>query len=338
MAKRQNTARQATKKRRVSTPRKAHTTDVATKKETERLKRELAEALERQKATGEILAAISQSTLNSTSGLASVLEKLLEAAIRLCGATRGHIFRYDGEFLRFVAASGAAPAFREWLRTNDLRPSRRSVSERAALTRKVCHIPDVLADPEYGLQELVQQQYFRSALAVPMLKDNNLLGVIVILKPRVESFTDKQIELVSTFADQAVVAFENTRLFDETREALERQTATADILKVIAGSPSDVQPVFEAIAASANRLLGGFSTAVFRFIGEMAHLEAFTPTNPAADKVLKAGFPSPLAAFEPFEMAEQASRSRSPTSRPCPDRRSSRLPALGGFAVCCLRL
>src|SRR5262249_50287401 len=93
------------------------------------------------------------------------------------------------------------------------------------------------------------------------------------------------------FADQAVIAIENARLFNETQEALERQTATSDILKVIASSPSDVQPVFEAIATSANRLIGGFSTAVYRVIDDIVHLVAFTPTNPESDAALKAAFP-----------------------------------------------
>ncbi|MDA9424002.1 hypothetical protein XH97_18005 [Bradyrhizobium sp. CCBAU 53380] len=110
--------------------------------------------------------------------------------------------------------------------------------------------------------------------------------------------------LLQSFADQAAIALENAHLFNETKEALERQTATADILKVIAASPSDVQPVFDAIASSAKRLIGGFSTAVFRFVDDVAHLAAFTPTSPAADEVLKAGFPSPVARFEPFKLAQ----------------------------------
>src|SRR5882724_12079712 len=103
---------------------------------------------------------------------------------------------------------------------------------------------------------------------------------------------------------RAFFALENARLFNENREALERQNATAEILKVIASSPSDVQPVFDAIAASANRLLGGFSSTVFRFIDGMAHLKAFTPTTPEADEILQSTFPRPVADFAPFQMTQ----------------------------------
>src|SRR5258707_430314 len=105
-------------------------------------------------------------------------------------------------------------------------------------------------------------------------------------------------------AREAAMGAENARLFNETRESLERQTATADILKVIASSPSDVQPVFEAIAESANRLIGSFSTTVFSFVDGICHLAAFTQTTPAADEVLKATFPRPVAEFRPFELAQ----------------------------------
>ncbi|TMJ79270.1 MAG: GAF domain-containing protein, partial [Alphaproteobacteria bacterium] len=114
------------------------------------------------------------------------------------------------------------------------------------------------------------------------------------------TFADHDVQLLKTFADQAVIAIENVRLFNDTREALERQTATADILNVIASSPSDVQPVFKAIATSANKLIGGYSTAVLRFVGDEVHVAAFTPTNPTADDALKTSFPRPLADFPAF--------------------------------------
>jgi signal transduction histidine kinase len=141
-------------------------------------------------------------------------------------------------------------------------------------------------------------------LWVPMMNGGVTIGIISVTRVEPGSFADQHVQLLQTFADQAVIAIENVRLFNETREALERQTATADILKVIASSPSDVQPVFEAIATSANRLIGGFSTAVFRFVDGVSHLAAFTPTHPAADKILKASFPRPLANFQPIETAQ----------------------------------
>jgi GAF domain-containing protein len=153
---------------------------------------------------------------------------------------------------------------------------------------------------------------FRAALSVPMLRDGQPKGVITVSRSEAGAFSANEVELLQTFADQAVIAIENARLFNETQEALERQIATADILKVIASSPDDVQPVFEAIAASANRLIGGFSAAVYRVIDDIVHLMAFTPTSPEADDALKAGFPlhrnevPPLALVQNGETAQIA--------------------------------
>src|SRR5205807_4607708 len=135
----------------------------------------------------------------------------------------------------------------------------------------------------------------RTICGTPLRLRGQAIGVLIVHRDRLAPFTPDELALLQTFADQAVIAIENVRLFNETREALERQTATAEILKVIAGSPSDVQPVFEAIAESAKRLLGGFSTAVLRLIGGTVHLAAYTPTHPAADDALKAYFPQPVA-------------------------------------------
>src|SRR5207244_161278 len=189
---------------------------------------------------------------------------------------------------------GLSPEASAFFRTNPFTPGRGSTSGRAALERRAILIADVLQDSEYTLGEGQEIAGYRTTLGIPLLREDTLIGVYSICRTRVEPFTDKEIELATSFADQAVIAIENARLFNETREALERQTATADILKVIASSPSDVQPVFEAIATSANRLIGGHSTAVLRFVDGVSHLAAFTPTYPAADEALEASFPRPL--------------------------------------------
>jgi GAF domain-containing protein len=166
---------------------------------------------------------------------------------------------------------------------------------------EIVRVPDTEAEaavpPDF--RESARLRGFRSMLMVPLLRNEAPLGVISVTRREPGPFATHHVQMLQTFADQAVIAIENVRLFNETREALERQTATAEILKVIASSPSDVQPVFEAIAVSANRLLGGFSSTVFRFIDGMAHLKAFTPTSPEADEVLTSSFPVPVSGFAP---------------------------------------
>ena len=176
-------------------------------------RQDLTEALEQQTATADVLEVISRSAFD----LQAVFETVAESSVRLCGADRAFIFRFDGELLRMVVAYNSSPEFAEWVAKNPIRPGRHSGSARAALERRTIHITDVLADPEYvyGAKEV---EPIRTILGVPILKGDDLLGVMMIYRLEVRAFTDKQIALVETFADQAAIAIENVRLLDELRE------------------------------------------------------------------------------------------------------------------------
>ena len=183
---------------------------------------DLSEALQQQTATSEVLQVISRSAFD----LQPVFEAVAESSLRLCGADRAFIFRFDGELLRMVAAYNAPPEFKEWVAKHPIRPGRHSGSARAALERRTIHIPDVRADPEYtyGAKDA---EAIRTVLGVPILKGDDLLGVMMIYHLQgVRPFTDKQIALVETFADQAAIAIDNVRLFHEIQDK-SRQLAEA---------------------------------------------------------------------------------------------------------------
>ena len=181
---------------------------------------DLTEALEQQTATRDVLEVISRSAFD----LQAVFETVAESSVRLCGADRAFIFRFDGEFLRMAVAYNCSAEFTEWVANHPIPPGRHSGSARAALERRTIHVPDVLADPEYtyGAKDV---EAIRTILGVPILKGDDLLGVMMIFRLEVRPFTDKQIALVETFADQAAIAIENVRLLEELRERTEQVEA-----------------------------------------------------------------------------------------------------------------
>src|SRR5215831_17137443 len=257
---------------------------------------ELRISLEQQTATSELLKVIGRSNFD----LQPVFDTLAENAVRLCEAERALIYRFDGQVLRFAASHNMSRELQAFIEsTPTITPSRAGGASRAALERRTIHIHDVRADAEYtwggGLVEPT-----RTVLAVPMLRADELLGVVLIYRHEVRPFTDSQIALVETFADQAAIAIENARLLTELQaknasltESLEQQTATSEILRVISSSPTDVQPVFDTIARSALRLCGGFTSGVYRFDGELIHLAAHHNWPADALAVARRVYPRP---------------------------------------------
>ena len=187
-------------------------------------------------------------------------------ATRLCEAEQAIISQLNDDGLYRIAANhGFSREFEDWAKQNPFKPGRGSITGRTALEGKVVHVPDVLADPEYTVLEGQKLGGYRSNIGVPLLRDGVVIGVFVLTRPTVKPFTDKQIELVRIFADQAVIAIENARLLNELRESLEQQTATADVLKVISSSPGELEPVFNAILANTTNICGAkFGTLYLR--------------------------------------------------------------------------
>ncbi|MGA7533342.1 MAG: GAF domain-containing protein, partial [Pseudolabrys sp.] len=246
----------------------------------EQLTRERDEALEQLAATADVLQVISRLKFD----LQPVLESLVEKAVRLCGADRGFIFRQDGEVYGVAASYGHSAEFIEIVKRNPIHQDRRSAAGRAILERRVVHIHNILVDPEYrwGEDRRGEEEMHRTVLAVPMLGDRTIIGVIVIRRIQVQPFTDKQIELVTNFAAQAVIAIENTRLLSELRESLQQQTATADVLKVISGSPGELQPVFDTMLARATELCEASYSAMWLREGDGFRNVAFHGALPEA--------------------------------------------------------
>jgi two-component system, NtrC family, sensor kinase len=271
--------------------------------ENTRLFNETREALDRQTATAEILKVIA----SSPTDVQPVFDVIVERAVRLCGGRMGRVYRYQDGVIQMVAGRGLSASGLGKVQQVFPRPATDdTIAGQVMLSRRPYILPDIKDDDMVPAlsRQMIEALGTRSQVTMPMLLAGEPIGAITVGWADPRAYKDQQITLLQTFADQAVIAIENVRLFNETREALERQTATAEILKVIASSPSDVQPVFEAIASSANKLLGGFSSTVFRFIDGIAHLKAFTPTTPEADEVLISTFPRPAADYAPFQMTQ----------------------------------
>jgi signal transduction histidine kinase len=252
--------------------------------ENTRVFNETKEALEQQTATAEILRVIS----SSPTDLQPVFDAILENATRLCDAHMAVLRLHDGERFHRVAQRGFTPEFAHWILTESDKYAAHpeSVSRQMIAAKRPIHILDhresaVYRNGDPSVVALVELGGVRTALGVPMQKEGRLVGAIMVNRREVRAFTQKQIDLVSTFADQAVIAIENVRLFNETKEALEQQTGTAEILRVISESPTDTQPVFDAIVNSAVRLFGGLGVTLRLVKGDQT--EAVATTIPGAN-------------------------------------------------------
>ena len=256
--------------------------------------RDLSEALEQQTATSEVLKVISRSTFD----LQPVLDTLIENAARLCEAQIGSIHRVQGDSLPMGAAYGHSLELQDFIKRNPPRIGRETVTGRVVLERRVVHLPDCRGDPEY---HYVQQfENFRAILGVPLLREGVPIGVIIIATTDARPFTPRQIDLVTTFADQAVIAIENVRLLQELQaknrdltEALEQQTATSEVLNIIARAPVELEPVYQAILANTTRLCEANIAALFLYDGEVLSTAASYGTTQDFAEHLEHSRPSP---------------------------------------------
>ena len=264
--------------------------------ENTRLLSELRQSLQQQTATADVLKVISRSTFD----LQIVLDTLLESAARLCQADHSFVLLREGDVYRCVSGSGDIPEWIEYLKQQTIEPGRGSVAARAVLEERTVHIADVLADPEYTFLGAQKVGGYRTALGVPLMREGAPIGVVVLTRQTVRPFDSGHIALVTTFADQAVIAIENVRLFDEVQaqkqaltEALEYQTATGEVLNVISRSTTDVQPVFDMIAESAARLCDAKYCFVYRYDGQLLHFVAHRSLTAEVLELNQAAYPAP---------------------------------------------
>jgi signal transduction histidine kinase len=247
--------------------------------ENTRLLNELRESLQQQTATADVLKVISRSTFD----LQTVLNTLANSAGRLCEAENVQIFLREGEVYQLAAHNGFSLEYQEYVKQHPIAPGRGTLTARTALLGAPVHIPDVLADPEYTWLEGQRLAGFRAAFGVPLIREGSCIGVMTMTRGTPRPFTKRQIELVTIFADQAVIAIENVRLFDEVQartqelsESLQQQTATADVLKVISRSAFDLKSVLQTLVESAGRLCGAdYATITRQKDGVLFFAEAY---------------------------------------------------------------
>jgi GAF domain-containing protein len=248
---------------------------------------ELSASLQQQTATADVLKVISRSTFD----LQTVLDTLVESAARLCEAEHAFIFQREGDVYRGVASYGFAPGFSAWMESQPIVPDRQTLAGRTVLESRPVHIADVMSDPEYAWPEAIKRRSYRTLLGVPLLREGVPIGIIGLGRTTVNPFAEKQIELVTIFADQAVIAIENTRLFEaeqersrELAESLQQQTATADVLKVISRSTFDLQAVLNTLTESAARLCAANKGTILQQDGDVFRLAANYGFSPEAEQ------------------------------------------------------
>ena len=299
--------REASKTKRRDAPKTASSSAPIQDAEVARLTRELNEALEQQAATSEVLEVIS----GSPGDPEPVFATMLENAVRICDAKFGNIYRWDGEALNLVATHNTPPAYAEFRRRTPFRADQKNPVGHMITTKAVVQVANLAADQTYvehdpGAEAAFQLGGTRTFLAVPMLKENELIGAFIVSRQEVRPFSDKQIALVTSFAAQAVIAIENARLLDELRqrtsdltEALDRQTATSEVLSVISSSPGDFEPVFATMLEKAVRICGATFGNVYGFHDDALHLAASHHTPPAFVEYYKRR-PIPIDPLFPF--------------------------------------
>ena len=251
---------------------------------------DLQEALEYQTATSDVLKVISRSAFD----LDAVLQTVVVTAVRLCRAGHAVIFRNEGGEYRWAAGHGLTPEYDRIERDTVIRPGPGTIVGRAALEGRTVQFADAWTDPLYEAKDDARAGNVRAMLGVPLLRENAVIGVIGLARSTTEPFSEREVQLVTTFADQAVIAIENARLFGDLRESLDRQTATSEVLGVISRSPGDLGPVFETILDNALRLCDADTGNLYRLEGGRTHLTALRGALPAYEAFLRQRQPQPV--------------------------------------------